>query len=61
MKFLRKPSKEIEELRQENLYLKKVVKDAVNELEKYHDMMVNFIDRTDSILDMVDKKTREIK
>ena len=60
MKFL-KQSKEIEELRQENLYLKKVSKDAMAELEKYHDMMVNFIDRTDSILDMVEEKTGKIK
>tara|TARA_R110000824_G_scaffold49838_10_gene139689 strand:+ start:17414 stop:17599 length:186 start_codon:yes stop_codon:yes gene_type:complete len=61
MKFLKKQSKEIEELRQENLYLKKVAKDAISEIEKYHDMMVNFIDRTDSILDMVEEKTGRIE
>ena len=55
MKFLNQIT-EIENLKQENLYLKKVVADAMKALEEYHDMMKSFIDRTDSILDMVEKK-----
>ena len=48
---------EFEQLREENLYLKKVANDAMTELTKYHSMTENFIERTDSILDMVEKKT----
>ena len=55
MKFLNQ-AKEIENLRQENLYLKKVAADAMKALEEYHVMMKSFIDRTDSILGVVEEK-----
>ena len=48
---------EFEQLREENLYLKKVANDAMKELVKYHSMMENYIERTDSILDMIKEKT----
>ena len=56
MKYLNQ-AKEIEELRQQNLYLKKVSDDAMAALQNYHSMMANFIERTESILAMGIEKT----
>ena len=58
MKFLNQVKK-IEELRQQNLYLKTVADDAMAALQNYHSMMANFIERTESILDMVEEKTNK--